>query len=232
MGVCKVTKVLLVDDDALVRMFLRQIIPWDAEDYEVVGDARDGEEALSIASQTDPDMVIVDVSMPVMDGVELVRHMRGQGYTGGIIMLSCHDDFDYVKNAMKLGADEYLLKNHLTPDSLRQTLMSVREKRRISGSPPDSDKLLQKGQRSLRRELFEGLLTGAAFDQNEMDLLREAGITGLCRVCTAIMYVSPQTRKCACRISLSCVTSSKQGQTAKIYGVPVREAEAALSFWI
>ena len=90
-------KVLLVDDDALVRMFLRQIIPWEEEGYTIAGDARDGEEALEMAAQFSPDLVVSDVSMPTLDGVELVRRLRGRQFPGGIIMLSCHDDFEYVK---------------------------------------------------------------------------------------------------------------------------------------
>lgn len=124
-------KVLLIDDDALVRMFLRQIIPWESEGFTVVGDARDGEEALALTEQTSPDLILSDVSMPTLDGVELVRRLRGAGFQGGIIMLSCHDDFEYVKNAMQLGADEYLLKNHLSPESLRVALQTVAEKTRL-----------------------------------------------------------------------------------------------------
>lgn len=184
------TKVLLVDDDALVRMFLRQIIPWETEGYTVVGDARDGEEALQLVAQTEPDVILADVSMPVMDGVELVRHLREQGYPGNIAMLSCHDDFAYVKNAMQLGADEYLLKNHLTPDTLRQTLQSLHRKR---APLPDTvpEKIWRKGQRSLRQEVFENLLSGAAQNQEETVSLREAGVTASCRTCAVVLARLP-----------------------------------------
>ena len=182
-------KVLIVDDDALVRMFLRQIIPWEDEGCTVVGDARDGEEALELAGQTRPDLILSDVSMPTMDGVELVRRLRAEGFGGGIIMLSCHDDFEYVKNAMQLGADEYLLKNHLSPDSLRAALAAVGGKRAAAEAPsPAMEKLAQKGRRALQREALERLL---AERPEEPPLLREAGFAARYRVCAACLLRMP-----------------------------------------
>lgn len=184
-------KVLLVDDDALVRMFLRQIIPWEAEGFTVAGDARDGEEALEMAARFSPDLVVADVSMPTLDGVELVRRLRGSGFPGGIIMLSCHDDFEYVKNAMQLGADEYLLKNHLSPDSLRTALQTVAEKRGSVQAAPALEKLAQKGRRALQQETVERLLSGDAAGE-EQPILREAGFSGRYAVCTAALLRVPQ----------------------------------------
>ena len=182
-------KVLIVDDDALVRMFLRQIIPWEDEGYTVVGDARDGEEALELAGQMQPDLVLSDVSMPTMDGVELVRRLRADGFGGGLIMLSCHDDFEYVKNAMQLGADEYLLKNHLSPDSLRAALAAVSGRRASAGTPtPTMEKLAQKGKRALQQEALERLL---AEQPEEPPLLREAGFSARYRVCVVCLLRMP-----------------------------------------
>ncbi len=178
-------KVLLVDDDALVRMFLRQIIPWEEEGYTIAGDARDGEEALEMAAQFSPDLVVSDVSMPTLDGVELVRRLRGRQFPGGIIMLSCHDDFEYVKNAMQLGADEYLLKNHLSAETLRAALQTVAEKRAAVQAAPAIAELAQKGRRALQQETLERLLAGDARD-SEQALLRKAGFGGRYAVCTAI----------------------------------------------
>lgn len=178
-------KVLLVDDDALVRMFLRQVIPWEAEGYEVVGDARDGEEALEMAAQFSPELIVSDVSMPSLDGVKLVRRLRDRQYPGGIIMLSCHDDFEYVKNAMQLGADEYLLKNHLSAETLRAALQTVAEKRAAVQAAPAIAELAQKGQRALQQEVLERLLAGDSSD-SEQALLRKAGFGGRYAVCTVV----------------------------------------------
>lgn len=183
-------KVLLVDDDALVRMFLRQIIPWEDEGYTVVGDARDGEEALEMAAQFLPDLVVSDVSMPSLDGVDLVRRLRDNQFAGGIIMLSCHDDFKYVKNAMQLGADEYLLKNHLNAETLRAAMQTVLDKRAASQAAPAIAELAQKGQRALQQELLESLLLEDG-NGSEQELLRKAGFSRRYAVCTILFLRVP-----------------------------------------
>lgn len=82
-------RVLIVDDDALVRMFLRQIIAWDEQGYEIVGEARDGEEALVLAAEHKPDLCLIDVSMPTMNGIELIRNLKARAFSGGIIVSAC-----------------------------------------------------------------------------------------------------------------------------------------------
>lgn len=120
-------KVLLADDDFIVRTFLSQITDWEKHGYTVVGAAQDGEEALRMAEEYQPDVIITDISMPVMDGIELIRRLKQNGSTASIIVLSCHDDFEYVKEAMKLKANEYVLKNLLTEEKLLQLLDEVKQ---------------------------------------------------------------------------------------------------------
>ncbi|MBP3312495.1 MAG: response regulator, partial [Butyricicoccus sp.] len=66
-------QVLLVDDDLIVRMFLKDVLAWEKFGFEVMGDARDGEEALELAQKYQPDLILTDISMPRMNGVELIR---------------------------------------------------------------------------------------------------------------------------------------------------------------
>lgn len=119
-------KVLLADDDFLVRTFLSRITDWEKHGYKLVGAAQDGEEALRMAKEYEPDIIITDISMPVMDGIELIRRLKEEGNAAVTIVLSCHDDFDYVKEAMKLGANEYVLKNLLTENKLLTLLEEVK----------------------------------------------------------------------------------------------------------
>lgn len=104
-------KILLVDDDFLVRTFLSRLTNWNAHGYSVVGAAQDGEQALEMTQEYQPDIIITDISMPVMDGITLIRRLKKENNPAKIVVLSCHDDFEYVREAMKLGADEYVLKN-------------------------------------------------------------------------------------------------------------------------
>ncbi|MCQ5130510.1 response regulator [Butyricicoccus faecihominis] len=185
------TKVLIADDDALVRMFLKQMIPWEADGYQIVGDARDGEEALSLFEQFAPDLVIADVSMPVMNGIDLLKRLKERGFDGGVIMLSCHDDFEYVKTAMQLGADEYLLKNHLSPDTLRTALAAVAEstqkRQNKAGKQGEMDAILEKGLRQARREVLQKLL---AMDrcpfEEQLAMIEAARFSGSYRQCVAV----------------------------------------------
>lgn len=104
---------LLVDDDFLVRSYLKTLDSWEKAGYEVVRDVQDGEEALEVMNQEKIDIVVTDISMPLMDGIELIKAVKKNWPEVSVIVLSCHDDFEYVKEAMRLGADEYILKNTL-----------------------------------------------------------------------------------------------------------------------
>lgn len=120
-------KVLLVDDDFLVRTYLSGLIDWNQNGFTLVGAAQDGEEALKMVEEYHPDIIIADISMPVLDGISLIRKLKQADNPAKIIMLSCHDDFEYVREAMKLGADEYVLKHLLTADKLLSLLDDLKK---------------------------------------------------------------------------------------------------------
>ena len=113
---------MIVDDDFPVRMFLKGIINWNEYGCEIIGEAIDGEEGLEKIKQLNPDIILLDISMPIMNGVDLIKKVNDLNYHCKIIVLSCHDDFEYVKDALKLGAIEYILKNRLTKESLLKVL--------------------------------------------------------------------------------------------------------------
>ncbi len=119
-------KILLVDDDFLVRTYLSRLTNWEAHGYTLVGTAQDGEQALQMVEEFQPEIIITDLTMPILDGITLIRRLKQAGNTSKIIVLSCHDDFEYVKEAMKLGADEYVLKNLLTEDSMLKLLDEIK----------------------------------------------------------------------------------------------------------
>ena len=121
-------RVLLVDDDMIVRIFLQNMVRWESCGFEVCGVARDGGEAFAQYQNKQPDLILTDISMPQVDGIELIRQLREHGYEGVIIVLSCHDDFGLVKNAMQAGADDYLLKNHVDENAMESLLSTLRAK--------------------------------------------------------------------------------------------------------
>lgn len=104
-------KIILVDDDEVIRKGIKKIIENVGFDYQIVGEAGDGACALEvIKSREDIDLLITDVRMPVMDGIELIKHVRKFNKHMKIIVLSGLDDFRYVREAFKDGAADYLLK--------------------------------------------------------------------------------------------------------------------------
>lgn len=117
-------KVFLADDEIVVREGIRESFPWDETPYTLVGEAPDGEMALPIIRDTNPDIVITDIRMPFMDGLELCRVLRAQMPWIGIIVLSGYDEFEYARRCIQLGVREYLLKP-INAEKLKEVLDKV-----------------------------------------------------------------------------------------------------------
>ena len=117
-------RILIVDDQALVRAGFRMILEAE-EDVEVVGEATDGAEALAQAAATDPDLVLMDVRMPTMDGLEATRRLL-DGRTSGprVLILTTFDLDEYVYEALRAGASGFLLKD-TPPEQLVEAIRVV-----------------------------------------------------------------------------------------------------------
>jgi two-component response regulator len=116
-------KVFLVEDEKFVREGIKNEIDWNLYGFDFVGEAADGELALPLIEMSKPDILITDIKMPFMDGLELGRIVKERYPETIIIFLSGYDDFDYAQKAIHIGASEYLLK----PVS-KEKLLSVLKK--------------------------------------------------------------------------------------------------------
>ncbi len=130
-------KVFFVDDEAAMRAGLRNNMNWETSGFALAGEAPDGEMALSLMQDIIPDILITDVKMPFMDGIELARRTRKTMPWVKIIILSGHDEFEYARQAITIGVEEYLVKP-VTSAKLFETLNRVaaeieeeKEKQRI-----------------------------------------------------------------------------------------------------
>jgi two-component system response regulator YesN len=103
-------KVFFVEDEIIVRRGVKNNIAWENTNFELVGDAPDGEEALPKILELKPDIVITDIKMPFMDGLELSRRLKKEMPWIRIVILSGHDEFKYAKEALSIGVKEYMLK--------------------------------------------------------------------------------------------------------------------------
>lgn len=120
-------KVLIVEDEYITRTFLSSIINWDEHGMTLVGVAKDGIEALEIINRETVDILITDLKMPKMDGNELIIELKNKKFDGKIIVLSNYNDFELVKDAMKNGAFEYLLKVTINKDEFLSVLYKAKD---------------------------------------------------------------------------------------------------------
>lgn len=103
-------RVVVVEDEALVRRGIVLAVDWASVDCVVVGEAENGQEGLALIREKQPDLIVTDIKMPVMDGLEMLRTLRDEGCTAKVIFLTAYSDFAYAQSALKLGAADYLLK--------------------------------------------------------------------------------------------------------------------------
>ncbi|MFC7063364.1 response regulator transcription factor [Halobacillus seohaensis] len=148
-------KVLIVDDEPIICQGLSRTVPWEDLGAEVVGEAYDGEEALEFMDEEDVDLVLSDVRMPVMDGLELAEQIRCQYPQTRMIIISGYDEFDYAKRAMRQGVKDYLLK----PVDINELMKLVEITR---------DHLVKEKQDRLHLELKQ-LLSSFAIGREEYD---------------------------------------------------------------
>ena len=106
----KKLKVLLVDDEIIIRQGFRQLFDWEAHDCEVVGEAADGMEALSQIDALNPDIVTMDINIPIMNGLKVIQLSRMKHPETAFIIVSGYDDFAYCREALRLQITDYILK--------------------------------------------------------------------------------------------------------------------------
>lgn len=183
-------KTMIVDDDHLVRSYLKILPSWERAGFRIEADAQDGEEALSILESMEIDLLVTDISMPLLNGIELIRRIRQVDQRVYIIALSCHDEFAFVRDALKEGADDYVLKNTLNEDSLYRLLESsargMEERTRQHEAHTRIQHLAKAGDRQLKYAYFSKVI-GETLSQKEQEReRRRAGLRAPYRNCGAI----------------------------------------------
>lgn len=118
-------KILVVDDETFVRLGIKTIFDWNNYGFEIIGEAEDGVEATEIFIKHKPDIVLVDICMPRLNGLDFIKRVKGINPYCKFIILSCHNEFEYVREAMKLGARDFIMKTTIKRDEMLAIVTEV-----------------------------------------------------------------------------------------------------------
>ena len=119
-------KVMIIDDEAMIRWGVHDLLDWEKEGFVFCEDGKDGKDGLKKLLEYCPDLALVDIKMPGMSGLELIREAKEVGYEGYFIILTGYAEFEFAKEAIKYGVKEYLLKP-IEEDELTQCVQRIKE---------------------------------------------------------------------------------------------------------
>jgi two-component system response regulator YesN len=174
-----VYKVFLVDDEIVVREGIRNSIQWDQTPYRLVGEAADGEMALSIMKDLKPDILVTDIKMAFLDGLKLSRIMKKIQPWLKIIIISGHDEFQFARDAISIGVEEYLLKPVTAADmlaSLDKVALLIEEEKKKSSSLENLQKLVQSSADLMRDRWLHDLVIGVQKPEEAIEKGRALGV--------------------------------------------------------
>lgn len=142
-------RVLLVDDEEDIRVGISRKMDWEGLGFALVGEAENGQEALELAEQLKPDVVLTDIKMPFMDGLELCRILTQRLPAAKFVVFSGFDEFEYAKQAIRMNVSEYILKPINAPE-LSEVLRKLK-------SQLDAERAQGRNMEMLRRRYEENL---------------------------------------------------------------------------
>lgn len=164
-------RVLIADDESIVREGLKYIVDWAALGFSICGEAQNGEETLQKINDLRPDLVLLDIRMPRLSGTELIEAARSSGFTGEFIILSGYSEFKYAQTAIRYGVSFYLTKP-IDEDELEKALLSIREKIRKKADRENSFRqYISKAKDPVLIELLRGQEPNPAINYTQMGLL-------------------------------------------------------------
>lgn len=164
-------KVLIVDDEVLVRVGLKMTIDWESFGFEIVGEASSGAQGYLEYQKKQPDVIFTDIKMNNKDGLWLTEKIKNDRKDAYIIMLTCFDDFKLVRESMKLGADDYILKSEIENEELIENLKKIKcllDKKNMGKKPKQ-----MVSNHSLKQNLMQDLINS--------DMLIDDSILNRCK---------------------------------------------------
>lgn len=172
-------KIFLAEDEVIVRETIKRMIPWENLGFELVGEAADGEMALPLLLRQKPDLLITDIKMPFMDGLTLAKVAKKEIPGLKVVILSGYDDFNYAKQAINIGVEDYLLKP-ITKNALIERLTEIRSRYEHEKTQKECyekfHREMQAYEKNSSRDFFEALVSGS---MDMMEIYRRSEKLGL-----------------------------------------------------
>lgn len=182
-------KIFLAEDEVVVRETIKRMIPWEELGFELVGEAADGEMALPLLIRQQPDLLITDIKMPFMDGLTLARLAKKEIPGLKVVILSGYDDFNYAKQAIGIGVEDYLLKP-ITKNALIERLSEIRSRYEHEKTQKEYyekfQREMQAYEKNSSRDFFEALVGGS---MDMMEVYKRAEKLGLDIVAEAYNFL-------------------------------------------
>lgn len=163
-------RILIVDDEPLIMQYITRCVHMADSEIEIVGSVTSGVKALKLLEKEHVDVVFADITMPKMDGIELLRRIKKNYPDTKVIMLTCHADFAYVRAAMQNNAEDYILKDEISAELVRTALQRIQDSEKEKAAE-NVEKALQR--RNYIRKLIEN---NASIPQIDVSELRSHGI--------------------------------------------------------
>ena len=157
-------KIFLAEDEVIVRETIKRMIPWENLGFELVGEAADGEMALPLLLRQKPDLLITDIKMPFMDGLELSEQVKKVLPATKIMILSGYNEFDYAKMAIKIGVTDYLLKpisSEKLLDAVNKVAEEIRKEQSEKGQMNQYAREMQENKESEKFQFFNQVFAGS-----------------------------------------------------------------------
>jgi two-component system response regulator YesN len=184
-------RMIIADDEYNVREGLKEVVPWDELGIEIIGDAADGQEAFDLCLALKPDILLTDIRMPMMDGLEAAIKLKELADPVRLIIISGAQDFNYAKTALSLNADGYILKPIKLPELLetvRKVVDSISMERNRNEKDQQMKQQLLENMPVLREKFLANLTQGMY--KSEQDVLNKLDFFGLPPVIDGLWVVA------------------------------------------
>ncbi|MEH7272283.1 response regulator transcription factor [Neobacillus vireti] len=171
-------KVMLVDDDVPMLKYLENIMNWEELGVEIVASTFSSVKALALFEEYQPDLVITDIGIPQIDGLELAVRFKEMNPAARVILLTCHEDFYYAKRAIQLTVDDYLIKDELNLEQLKESVLksidNIKDSIDFQEALKYQDTIIHN--KDLLKQSFLKDLTDIEFNEKILDFSRSLGI--------------------------------------------------------